>query len=328
MKKSILFFFLITASVISAQTFYGSSPFAHTYSIVARDTVTGEIGVAVQSHWFSVGTIVSWADAGVGAIATQSFVNPSFGPRGLQLLKEGYSANDVVDSLIKSDEGREFRQLAIVDANGNAAAYTGGKCVPSAGHITGNQFSVQANLMRNDNVWPAMKEAFENSEGRLAERLITALEAGENAGGDIRGKQSAALLVVKPESTGKVWEDRIVDLHVEDHNEPLKELRRLYKVHLAYKHMNAGDLAVEHGDMELAMKEYSSAEELFPENLEMKYWHAVTLANIDMLDEALPLFKEVFEKDKSWKELTPRLIDVEMLTVNEEELERILSVVE
>ncbi|WKZ70292.1 MAG: DUF1028 domain-containing protein [Melioribacteraceae bacterium] len=318
-----ILFLVIT---LYSQTFFSSNPVANTYSIVARDTVTGEMGVAVQSHWFSVGTIVSWGEAGVGVIATQSFVNVSFGPDGLALLRDGLSAQATLDKLIEEDEGRDFRQLAVLDSKGNVAVYTGKKCTEEAGHLKGNQFSVQANMMKNNSVWPVMKETFENSKGTLAERLLLTLEAAEEAGGDIRGKQSASILVVKPESTGKVWLDRLVDLHIEDHPEPLVELRRLYNVHQAYEHMNKGDLAIEHDDMELAMKEYSMAEELFPENLEMKFWRAVTLSNIGKVDDALPIFKEVFSKDENWKILTPKLIKNELLTVSEEDLERILSV--
>jgi len=324
MKKILLLISIVLC--LEAQTFYGSNPLAHTFSIVARDKNTGEIGVAVQSHWFSVGTIVSWGEAGVGVVATQSMVNVSFGPRGLDLMKQGFTAQEALNNLIESDEGRDFRQLAILDANGNVAAYTGTKCIPEAGHIVGDQFSVQANLMASDKVWPAMKEAYENSHGPLAERLLATLDAAQAAGGDIRGKQSAAILIVKPESTGKSWEDRLVDLHVEDSPQPLKELRRLYNVHLAYEHMNKGDLAIEHNDMQLAMKEYSAAEEMFPDNLEMKFWHAVTLANIGKVDASLPIFKEVFSKDENWKILTPKLIGNAMLTVSAGDLNRILSV--
>ncbi|RJP62348.1 MAG: DUF1028 domain-containing protein [Ignavibacteriales bacterium] len=324
MKYLASILFLVITSY--SQTFFSSNPVANTYSIVARDTVTSEMGVAVQSHWFSVGTIVSWGEAGVGVIATQSFVNVSFGPNGLALLRQGYNAQEVLDKLIEEDEGRDFRQLAVLDSKGNVAVYTGKKCTDEAGHLKGNQFSVQANMMKNNTVWPVMKETFETSKGSLAERLLLTLEAAEKAGGDIRGKQSASILVVKAESTGKVWLDRLVDLHIEDHPEPLVELRRLYNVHQAYEHMNKGDLAIEHDDMELAMKEYSMAEELFPENLEMKFWRAVTLSNIGKVEDALPIFKEVFSKDENWKILTPKLIKNELLTVSEEELERILSV--
>jgi uncharacterized Ntn-hydrolase superfamily protein len=283
------------------------------------------MGVAVQSHWFSVGTVVSWGEGGVGVIATQSFVNVSYGPRGLELLKKGKTPQEVVDELISSDEGREFRQLAVLDAKGNAASFTGKKCIQPAGNIVGDGFSVQANLMANDKVWPAMAEAFKKSKGPLAERMLIALETAENAGGDIRGKQSAALLVVRGKSTGKIWEDKLVDLRVDDSPEPLKELRRILKVHRAYDHMNNGDLAVEKNDMEKAMIEYSAAMQMFPENLEMKYWTAITLANNGKFDEALPMLKEIFVKDRNWKELTPRLVPSGLLTVSEEQLKEIMK---
>jgi uncharacterized Ntn-hydrolase superfamily protein len=314
------------SDLTSAQLFYSGNPFAHTYSIVARDPKTGEMGVAVQSHWFSVGTIVAWGEAGVGVVATQSFVNPAFGPDGIELMKNGMSADDVLDKLIGEDEGRDLRQLAILDVNGNVKAYTGKNCIYGAGHIVGENYSVQANLMLNDKVWSAMSEAFENSTGLLAERMIAALEEGENAGGDIRGKQSACLLIVRGEATSNLWEDRLIDIRVDDNPKPVEELKRLLKVHRAYEHMNNGDVAVEHGDMELAMKEYMAAEEMFPENEEMKYWHAVTLVNNGDLEDALPIFKEVFNKNENWKILTPRLLPTGLLKVNEEQLEKILSI--
>lgn len=324
-KVFLLLLIFLFSQTISAQKFFGTEPFAHTYSIVARDTVTGEMGVAVQSHWFAVGTIVSWGEAGVGVIATQSFVNPSFGPRGLILLKQGLSAQQVLDLLIESDEGRDFRQLAILDSKGNAAAYTGKKCIDDAGQIVGNNYSVQANMMLNDKVWGAMSKTFENSKGNLADRLLEALDAAQDVGGDIRGKQSAAILVVKAKPTGNIWEDRIVDIRIDDHENPLKEIRRVYNVHSAYEHMNKGDLAIEHNDMDLAMKEYSAAETMFPENEEMKYWHAVTLANMGKVEESLPLFKEVFNMNDNWVKLTARLIKPQLLNVSTEDLNKILN---
>lgn len=326
--KSILKFVLFMwflFSVSYAQQYKADSPFAHTYSIVAFDSETGDMGVAVQSHWFSVGTVVSWGEAGVGVVATQSFVNVSFGPRALELLKQGKTPQEVVDELLSTDEGRDFRQLAVLDAKGRAASFTGEKCIQPAGNIVGEGFSVQANLMANDNVWPAMAEAFKNSKGPLAERMLVALEAAENAGGDIRGRQSAALLVVRGKSTGKVWEDRLVDLRVDDSPEPLAELRRLLKVHRAYEHMNNGDLAVEKNDMETAMKEYSAAMQMFPENLEMKYWTAITIANNGKFDEALPMLRDIFAKDKNWKDLTPRLIPSGLLNVNDDQMKKIMD---
>lgn len=324
MKKIFLFVFIFT-SLINAQRFLNNEPFAHTYSIVAFDPQTGDMGVAVQSNWFSVGTLVSWGEAGVGVIATQSFINTSFGPRGLELLKQGKTPQEVVDELIQSDDGREFRQLAVLDSKGRAASFTGSKCIQPADNIVGENFSVQANLMLNDKVPPAMAESFKNSKGQLAERMMDALEAAQREGGDIRGKQSAALIVVRGKSTGKVWEDRLVDLRVDDSPEPLKELRRLLTVHRAYEHMNNGDLAVEKNNIDKAMSEYSAAMKMFPDNLEMKFWTAVALANQGNLKKALPLFKEIFSKDNNWKILTPRLIPSGLLTVDEKTLNEILK---
>jgi len=256
--------FVIMPYVIKAQ-YNKEHPLAHTYSIVAYDSVTGDLGVAVQSHWFSVGTVVAWAEAGVGAVATQSFSNPAFGPQGLALMKTGLNAKQTLAALVSSDEGEAFRQIGVIDANGLSASHTGSKNIKEAGDITGKYYSVQANLMKNNTVWPAMADAFENTKGSLADRMLAALEAAQKEGGDIRGKQSAALLVVSGKPTGKVWLDRLVDLKVDDSTDPLKELRRLLKVKTAYDHMNAGDLAIEAGDYQKASESYAKAEKMFPE---------------------------------------------------------------
>ncbi|MDZ7263973.1 MAG: DUF1028 domain-containing protein [candidate division KSB1 bacterium] len=321
--SSMVFFLVSQSSVVVSQSVF-SNPLVHTYSIVARDSVTGELGVAVQSHWFSVGSIVSWAEAGVGAIATQSFVNVSFGPRGLELLRQGKTASEALQILIDSDEGRDVRQLAIIDATGNVAAYTGKNCIPDAGHIVGGQYSVQANLMLNDKVWPAMARAFEQSAGPLAERMLAALAAAQKAGGDIRGRQSAAILVVKGKSSGKVWEDRLIDLRVEDHPEPIQEIQRLLRLYRAYEFMNQGDLAVEKNDIAGALHAYGAAEKMFPDNLEMKYWHAVSLANVGMVEDAIPIFRSIFKKDRNWRLLTERLPGTGLLKIGAADLERIL----
>jgi uncharacterized Ntn-hydrolase superfamily protein len=326
MYLRIVLFLSFSISLIANVNDKTADIFTHTYSIVARDSITGEIGVAVQSHWFSVGSVVSWAEAGVGAIATQSLVNVSFGPRGLELLKQGKSASEVLNTLTESDNGRDFRQLAIIDKNGNVAVHTGKKCIPDAGHISGKNYSVQANMMLNKKVWPAMAEAFQNSSGPLAERMVTALKAAEAAGGDIRGQQSASILVVRGHPTGKPWEDRLIDLRVEDHPQAVNEIERILKVHRAYEHMNRGDLAIELGNVEEALKEYSSAEKLFPENIEMKYWHAVSLVNIGKLDDALPLFKEVFKKEPNWVELTKRIVPNGLLKVDKKTLNKIINI--
>ncbi|OWY25567.1 DUF1028 domain-containing protein [Sphingobacteriales bacterium UPWRP_1] len=312
--------------IVAQQVYNSAMPLAHTYSIVGYDPETGEMGVAVQSHWFSVGSIVTWGEAGVGVVATQSFVNPAFGPDGLAMLKKGLSPQAALDSLLAADEGRNVRQVALLNAKGETAVHTGSNCIAEAGHKQGQYFSAQANMMLTDKVWGAMATAFETTKAPLAERLIAALEAAENAGGDIRGKQSAALLVVSGTNTGKPWIDRLVDLRVEDHSQPIAEIKRLLQVHRAYGHMNAGDLAVEKGKMDEAMQEYAAAQKLFPDNEEMSYWTAVTLANAGKTDEALALFKMVFAKNEQWRILTTRIVNNKLLTVDTQTLMRILEV--
>ena len=298
----------------------------HTFSIVARDPATGELGVAVQSHWFSVGSIVAWAEAGVGAVATQSFVDPSYGKNGLDLMRGGKSAPDTLKELLAKDEGREVRQVAMIDAQGRVDAWTGKNDIQAAGHIVGKDFSAQANLMLNDKVWPAMARAFENTKGDLADRMLAALDAAQAAGGDIRGRQSAALIVVTGKPTGMAWKDRTFDLRVDDSPEPLVELRRLVKLQRAYNHMNAGDLAVEKKDNEGALREYGAAEKLVPNNAEMIYWHAVALVNMGRVDESLPLFRKVFAMDRNWITLTPRLPKSGLLPDDPKLIDRIISV--
>lgn len=325
MIRPVVAVLLVPFSLLFGQTFF-ATPYAHTYSIVARDSVSGEIGVAVQSHWFSVGSIVSWAEAGVGAVATQSMVNASFGPRGLALLKNGLSPRRALDSLLADDEGRDYRQVAIVNVRGEVAVHTGQNCIAKAGHETGRGFSVQANMMLNERVWPAMARAFSASSGPLAERLLAALQAAQKEGGDIRGKQSAALLVVRGRATGNLWQDRLVDLRIEDHAEPIQELARLLRLHRAYENMNNGDLAMEKNDVDAALRYYGAAQKAFPDNLEMRYWTAVSLANAARVDEALPMFKEIFRQDDNWRELTRRLPAVKLLNVSPSDLQKILQV--
>jgi uncharacterized Ntn-hydrolase superfamily protein len=316
--------FLISFIALSASLLSQERP-VHTYSIVARDPDTGEIGVAVQSHWFSVGSVVPWAEAGVGAVATQSLVDPAYGPLGLELMRAGKTARQALDGVLASDPGREVRQVAMIDAKGSVAAFTGSNCIPAAGHIEGEQFTVQANLMLNEKVWPAMAKAYRDTKGDLASRLLATLDAAEAVGGDIRGKQSAAILIVSGKSTGKPWVDRTMDLRVEDHPEPLKELRRLVQLRRAYRHMDEGDLAIERKDIDGALKSYSAAMQMNPQNPEMRYWTAVSIANAGRVDEALTHFKTVFAADPNWRELTPRLRKVDILKVSDDDLQRILS---
>lgn len=298
----------------------------HTYSIVARDSVTGEMGVAVQSHYFSVGPVVPWAEAGVGAVATQSLVDVTYGPLGLDLMRAGKTAPEALKALLSGDKNNAVRQVAMIDASGNVTAHTGDKCIPAAGHIIGKNYSVQANLMLNDKIWPAMAKAFENTKGSLAERMLAALDAAQAQGGDIRGKQSAAILIVKGKSSGKPWQDKVLDLRVEDSPEPLRELRRLVRIAEAYHHSDLGDLALEKKDLKTALKEYGEARKLYPESIELKFWEATALVNNGRVKESLPIFKEIFEKEPIWKELVKRLPQVDMLPKDEKVIKEILEV--
>ena len=296
----VVLFFLGTAQ---------ADPLVHTFSIVARDPATGEMGVAVQSHWFSVGSIVTWAEAGVGAIATQSFVDPGYGMRGLELMRRGVAAPDALEQLVKADAQRDGRQVAMIDASGRVSAYTGKSAIAAAGHIVGDNFSAQANLMANERIWPAMANAFQSTKGDLADRLLAALEAAQAAGGDIRGRQSAAILIVKGKSTGRPWAgaDRVFDLRVDDAPEPIVELKRLIRLQRAYGHANHGDELMTEKKVEEALEEYKAAAKLAPEILELPFWHAVTLASIGREAEAAPIFTAVFAKEPVWADLLPRL---------------------
>lgn len=300
-------------------------PFAHTYSIVARDPQTGDLGVAVQSHWFSVGSTVSWAMAGTGVVATQAMTEASYGPLGLELMRAGKSAADALRALLAVDEERELRQVAMIDGYGNVAAHTGARCIAEAGHEIGEGFSVQANMMLKASVWPAMAEAYRRAQGDLIDRMLAALDAAQSEGGDIRGKQSACLLVVTGQSSGAPWQDRNVELRIEDHPEPLAELRRLVRIHRAYQHMNQGDKYLELGDVSRALEAYRAAVEFYPENLEIPFWHAVTLVDMGKVDEAFPIFERLFREDPNWALLAVRLPEAGLMKADAGLLERIQS---
>lgn len=310
----------------TAQFFKKDAGLAHTFSIVARDPVTGEMAVGVQSHWFSVGTAVSWGQAGVGVVATQSFVKVSYGFLGLELMNNGKTAPDALKELLAADEGREVRQVAMIDANGKVNAYTGKNCIDYAGNIVGKNYSVQSNMMLGDKVNAAMAKAFEGSEGKpLAERVLLSLQAAQAVGGDIRGKQSAAILVVAGKKNMENRNERLIDLRVDDNKAPLDELDRLLRLYRAYDHMNNGDLAIEKNNMKLAMDEYGAAMKMFPANLEMQYWTAITLANNKKIIEASKLLQKIYSKDANWRELTRRLPKVNLLTVSPADLQILLK---
>jgi len=315
------------------------------------------MGVAVQSHWFCVGCIVTWAEAGVGAVATQSFVEPAYGRDGLELMRKGVSAPEALAQLLQRDGSRNVRQVAMVDSQGRVAAWTGAKDIPPAGDVVGiptngliaekriggapddgvihvgKDFSVQANMMLNDRVWPAMAKAFRETKADLADRMMAALDAGQAAGGDARGRQSAAIIIVKAKSSGKPWTDRLFDLRVDDAEYPLKEMRRLIALQRVYNHMNAGDLATENGDKQGALREYEAAEKIasttpgvLPSRLnEVRYWRAVALVNMGRIEDALPIFRQVFAADKNWVLMTERLAKVGQLPDDRKTIDRILA---
>ncbi|HXF73980.1 MAG TPA: DUF1028 domain-containing protein [Actinomycetota bacterium] len=297
-----------------------------TYSIVARDG-SGALGVAVQSHWFNVGAVVPWVEAGVGAVAVQSIPDPSHGPRALALLREGLAPADVLARLIGEDPQAAYRQIGIVDASGRAAAHTGELCIAEAGHETGDGVTVQANLMERPTVWPAMLRAFEGTGGDLAERLLRALEAAEAEGGDVRGRQSAAI-VVRP-APGSDGPD--LDLRVEDHPDPVGELRRLVLLGRAYHELNRGDALIAAGDVDGASAAYARATGLVPDGAtggEAPFWAGVALAGAGRLDEALPYLRRAAAVDGRWAGMLDRLARSRLLPDDPGLLERLRRAME
>jgi uncharacterized Ntn-hydrolase superfamily protein len=284
-----------------------------TYSIVARDPETGQLGVAVQSRWFSVGRTVTWAEPGVGAVATQSFADPSYGPEGLARMRAGASAADALAELVAADPGAHRRQVAMVDARGRVAAHTGSGCVRAAGHLLADGISAQANMMERDSVWAAMVEAFEAAPGPLAERLLAALEAAEAEGGDVRGRQSAALLVVAAEPTGDPHADRPVELRVEDHPLPLPELRRLLVLRRGYDLLSRATELVREGDGSAALAAALPAIDLCPDDDQVAFFAGLVLAGTGRLDDARPLLERAYAAEPRWAELLRRLPEAGLL---------------
>jgi len=323
---SIFILGLIIVSAAPAEDLTAIEPLhpANTYSIVAYDSATGQFGAAVQSHWFKVADVI-WVEAGVGAVATQSLTLLSYGPLGLEMMKNGKTAQLALEGLLASDPNNAVRQVAMIDTKGNVATHTGDKCIAEAGHRIGKNYSVQANLMEKNTVWDAMSVAFENTEGDLAEKMMAALEAAQKEGGDIRGMQSAAMVVVSGEPSGMSYYDRIVDIRVDDSPEPLVDLRRLLDVTRAYDHMNKGDEYIAEEKYYEANLEYAKAAVLAPGNPEILFWHAVTLVTAGEIELALPIFKQVFEVDEKWRVLVPRLVKSELLPDDREIIDKIVS---
>ncbi len=276
-----------------------------TYSIVARDRATGELGVAVQSHWFSVGSVVSWARAGVGAVATQSVAEVAHGPNVLERLQEGLDARAAMAAVLSADEHARYRQLGVVDARGGAAAHTGEGCIPHAGHVVGEGFAAQANMMAGETVPVAMAAAYRDHGGDLAERLLAALVGAERAGGDVRGRQSAAMLLVP--ARGEPWRARI-DIRVDDHADPLGELQRLLRLARAYDMASKADELAAQGSHAEATALYLQAAALAPEADELTFWAGLGVAAND-LEEGVELVRRAVAVKPSWLMLLERLSD-------------------
>ncbi len=259
--------------------------------------------MAVQSHYFGVGSIVSFAEAGVGAIANQSVPGPGYGTRGVDLMRRGASAPEALTELLSGDEQQPVRQLALVDGLGRIAVHTGSDCIREAGHRVADGVSAQANIMERATVPDAMVEGYLGSRGDLAARLLAALEAAEEQGGDLRGRQSAALLVVPPEAGG----EPVFDLRVEDHGDPVSELTRLTAARRAYRRVDEGDELAASGDFDAAFAHYSAAHEAQPGNPELAFWHGVALAAQGREQEARGLLEEAYRDRDGWRELLRRL---------------------
>lgn len=307
-----IYFLIYLLGAPENNTSLSSRP-VHTYSIVAYDPQSGEVGAAVQSHWFSVGSSVIWVESGVGAVATQSFVNVDYGPWGLAGMAKGKAPEYLIKTFTAGDDGRDVRQVAMVDIQGNVAGYTGEKCIDFACDIQGKSFSVQANIMLKNTVCAAMSKAYTSSSGPLSDRLLAALQAAQAEGGDLRGKQSAAIKVVKAKRSDKPWRDVVLELRVEDHKDPIAELARLLHVRKAYDFMDQGDADLEHGKIDEAMASYKAAEGMLTGRVEPLFWHAVNLVNSNQLESALPMFAQIFKAAPDWRLMPDRLVKVGLL---------------
>nr|MDO8100550.1 DUF1028 domain-containing protein [Candidatus Njordarchaeota archaeon] len=280
---------------------------ASTFSIVAFDPIIKDLGVAVQSRYFSVGSVVPWAEAGVGAIATQSFVNVSYGPRGLQFLKEGLSVDEVIGRLTRDDEGKDFRQLGIVDSKGSASAFTGSRCLEWAGSTVGKNYAAQGNILAGEDVVKGMVENFESTKGELADKLVAALEGGQEGGGDARGRQSAALLVVRKNVGRAGYGDRYIDLRVEDHPEPIVELRRLLVMHRVYRLIDDGEDKIATGDLDGALSLIREAVSLGPTIDDAHVDLGIIYLKLGRKDEALKAFRQALKLNPRMKTMIKQL---------------------
>lgn len=297
----------------------------NTFSIVARDPKTGQMGIAVQSHYFSVGTTVTWGVAGIGAAATQAFGGADLGPIIQDLLLNGYPAQKALDAGLKRLDGYEFRQVAVVDAKGNVAAYTGVKCTPEAGHVIGDNFSCQANVMANNKVWHAMKKAYEKSKGDLADRLVAALEGGQSVGGDLRGQMSTALLVFSGQKQPHLGMGRVLELRVEEHPRPIEELKKLVRHNYAHNLLRQSRILGMNGQFKEVAEAMRQALAIIPDQMEFKFYLAVGLFGAGQKAKGLKVFKEVFAEQPQWADLVPRLVSRRMIPNDPAVIQKIMD---
>lgn len=323
---AIFLFFLSTASANADETYRPGLMPASTYSIVGHDLATRQLGIAVQSYYFAVGSEVAFAEAGVGAIATQAWVEPRYGTEGLQLMRDGMSASDALRKILSSDEGADFRQVGFVDANGNAASHTGSRAVGEACKVSGPGFAAQANIMWKPGVCDAMAEAFQTTDGDLAARLMSALHAAEKAGGDIRGKQSAAIKVVGGDRNAIPLEQTIYDVRVDEDADPINELDRQLGIARAYRFLKLGDDRWSADDLDGALNYYFKARELLPDSYEMNFWLGVLYVAAGDVDESLQYFELAFAMRPVLMEVIPRLVASGSLPDDDEIVEKILSI--
>jgi uncharacterized Ntn-hydrolase superfamily protein len=284
-----------------------------TYSIIGHDRETGEIGIGVQSRWFHAAQDLAWIEPGVGAVCTQATLEPSYGPRGLELLRGGSSPARALEEISAEDAGRDSRQVAISDVDGNFAQHTGAGCVAAAGHLAGPNCCAQGNMLASESCWGSMVETFEATEGALAERLLAALDAAEREGGDARGKQSAGILIRPPQRTGVPWQDRVLELRVVDHPAPLPELRRLVAVKLAYDALEAALDAGEVGDMVAAAEHADAAQALAPEDDQIMFWRATLLIGAGRVDDARQAWEQAVRANPDWPQFLQRCIAAGLL---------------
>lgn len=280
-----------------------------TYSIIGRDHESGEVGIAVESRWFHAGQDLAWIEPGIGAVCTQAMIEPAYGFRGLQLLREGRNAEEALAELTAADEGRDIRQVAIADADGRYAQHTGAGCVAAAGHATGNDCCAQGNMLASDRCWGAMVAAFEQTDGNLTDRLLAALDAAEREGGDARGRQAARIVVRPAHATGIPWQDRVLDLQVVDHPDPVPELRRLVRVSRAYDHLGKAFELVDRGDVAEALDEAAAAQALAPADDQITFWRASFLGGAGRIEEAAETLRTATQAHPGWPEFLRRCVD-------------------